>query len=473
MSGIPRGWKTVKIDDVCSYISRGKSPKYVEKSDLPVINQRCIRWDCIQEEHLKFVDPSTWNQWDQARFVQPRDILWNSTGTGTIGRATYFKGLNSWSRAVVDSHVTILRPNIRIEGSYLFSFIRSPAVQDKIEEMQTGSTNQVELNRGEILATPVPLPPLPEQRRIVAKLESFTGRTARAREQLGRIPSLIQKYREAILGAAFRGELTREWRNNHPGFRVGKLSSNSIIDPRTPDLGQLPATWAWTALGNAASVGGGLTKNPKRDALHLKVHYLRVANVYANELRLDEIAQIGCTLNELSKTRLEAGDLLIVEGNGSIDQIGRVAMWSSEIENCSHQNHIIRARMKVGFEPKYALYWLISPVGRTAIERVASSSAGLHTLSITKVSSLPFPICGRPEQQEIVRRIETAFAWLDRVAVEQRNASRLLPRLDQAILAKAFRGELVPQNPNDEPVEIHATAIHSPTRRERRKPASN
>ena len=263
MSGIPRGWKTVKIDDVCSYISRGKSPKYVEKSDLPVINQRCIRWDCIQEEHLKFVDPSTWNQWDQARFVQPRDILWNSTGTGTIGRATYFKGLNSWSRAVVDSHVTILRPNIRIEGSYLFSFIRSPAVQDKIEEMQTGSTNQVELNRGEILATPVPLPPLPEQRRIVAKLESFTGRTARAREQLGRIPSLIQKYREAILGAAFRGELTREWRNNHPGFRVGKLSSNSIIDPRTPDLGQLPATWAWTALGNAASVGGGTHKESK------------------------------------------------------------------------------------------------------------------------------------------------------------------------------------------------------------------
>jgi type I restriction enzyme, S subunit len=210
---------------------------------------------------------------------------------------------------------------------------------------------------------------------------------------------------------------------------AGNLASNSIIDPRTPEPRQLPGTWAWTALGNAASVGGGLTKNPKRDALQQKVHYLRVANVYANELRLDEVAQIGCTHIEISKTRLEAGDLLIVEGNGSIDQIGRVAMWSSEIEDCSHQNHIIRARMNVGFEPKYALYWLISPEGRTAIERVASSSAGLHTLSITKVSSLPFPICGRPEQQEIVRNSTQPLPGspsAPREAVELRDDATLL-----------------------------------------------
>jgi len=288
----------------------------------------------------------------------------------------------------------------------------------------------------------VPIPSLPEQRRIVAKLDNLTGSTARTREQLGRIPKLIQKYREAILAAAFTGELTREWRHIYPSSPIVRVTSKAPIDGRAADLETLPDTWAWTAFGNTSLVSGGLTKNSKREALPFKVPYLRVANVYANELRLDEISEIGCTPAELSKTRLQSGDLLIVEGNGSIDQIGRVAIWASEIEGCSHQNHIIRARMSAGFDPKYALFWLISPAGRHAIERVASSSSGLHTLSISKVSSLPFPICGMLEQQEIVRRIETAFAWLDRVAVEHANASRLLPRLDQAILAKAFRGEL-------------------------------
>jgi type I restriction enzyme S subunit len=367
----------------------------------------------------------------------------------------------------VNNHAHILKPRGEMAPRFLRCWLNA------IDWMPyVGGTTRAKLTQAGMAQVSIPIPPPSEQRRIVEKIDALTGRTTRARHELERIPILIQKYREAILGAAFSGELTREWRNNHPRFRVGKLTSNSVIDARTPYLEQLPETWAWTALGNAASVGGGLTKNPKRDALHLKVHYLRVANVYANELRLDEIAQIGCTPTELSKTRLEAGDLLIVEGNGSIDQIGRVAMWSSEIENCSHQNHIIRARMNVGFEPKYALYWLISPEGRTAIERVASSSAGLHTLSITKVSSLPFPVCGITEQQEIVRRIETAFIWLDRVAAEHANASRLLPRLDQAILAKAFRGELVPQDPNDKPFEISADA-NAPSRRGRMKQASN
>jgi type I restriction enzyme S subunit len=163
---------------------------------------------------------------------------------------------------------------------------------------------------------------------------------------------------------------------------------------------------------------------------------------------------IGCTVAELSKTRLVAGDLLIVEGNGSLDQIGRVAMWNDEIQGCSHQNHLIRARFGDVVTPRYALYWLLSPEGRAAIETVASSSSGLHTLSISKVEGLPIPVCGMAEQHEIVRRIETAFAWIDRLAAEAASARALIDRLDAAVLAKAFRGELVPQDPADEPASV-------------------
>ncbi|UPT87274.1 hypothetical protein HAP41_0000045315 [Bradyrhizobium barranii subsp. apii] len=185
-----------------------------------------------------------------------------------------------------------------------------------------------------------------------------------------------------------------------------------------------------------------------------QVPYLRVANVYANALRLDDIAQIGCSDQELKKTLLQQGDLLIVEGNGSLDQIGRVALWNDEIKGCSHQNHIIRGRPGSDLLPSYGLFWLLSPEGRRAIEAVASSSSGLHTLSISKVGGLPIPICNLAEQREIIRRIEAALLWINRVASEGNSARRLIDRLNQAILAKAFRGELLPHNANEDAVDV-------------------
>jgi type I restriction enzyme, S subunit len=182
--------------------------------------------------------------------------------------------------------------------------------------------------------------------------------------------------------------------------------------------------------------------------------YLRVANVYANELRVAEISETGCTEQEFEKTKLVPGDLLIVEGNGSLEQIGRVAIWNDEVRDCSHQNHIIRARPSEMVEPRYALFWLLSPAGREAIEAVASSSSGLHTLSITKVGALPIPLCAKPEQIAIVRLVENAFVWIDRLASEPTRARKLIDHLDQAILSKAFRGELVHQDPNDEPASV-------------------
>jgi type I restriction enzyme, S subunit len=219
-----------------------------------------------------------------------------------------------------------------------------------------------------------------------------------------------------------------------------------------------------------ADVTGGLTKNRSRDILVDRVPYLRVANVYANELRLDDLAEIGCSPAEFDKTRLMNGDLLIVEGNGSIEQIRRVAVWRGEVEGCSHQNHIIRARPHDDLVSSYGLFWLLSPGGRKAVEGVASSSSGLHTLSISKVNGLPIPYCEPEEQAEIVRRIEAAFTWVDQVGADQARTSQLLPKLDAAILGKAFRGELVPQDPNDEPAEILLGRIREARPAESKKP---
>ena len=205
-------------------------------------------------------------------------------------------------------------------------------------------------------------------------------------------------------------------------------------------------------MDDIGKVTGGLTKNAKRAELPLRKAYLRVANVYSNEVRLEEVLEIGLTESEYEKTKLTYGDLLIVEGNGSIDQIGRVAMWKDEIPECTHQNHLIRwRRSNQSVVSEFILAYLLSPAGRTQITSAASSTSGLHTLSVSKISALELNVPPAEEQSEIVRRVEKLFAFADRLEERLSQAQAAVQKLTPALLAKAFRGELVPQDPNDEP----------------------
>jgi len=197
----------------------------------------------------------------------------------------------------------------------------------------------------------------------VAKIEELFSELDAGEESLRRARRQLGVYRQSLLNQAFEGKLTAPWRAQHP---------------------DLLEEWSWLTLQDVAEVTGGLTKNSKRDALPKRIPYLRVANVYANELRLDEIKDIGVTPQEASKVSLIKGDLLIVEGNGSLDQIGRVALWNGSIPECGHQNHLIRARCRPMAYPGFILMFLLSPEGRSLIEKQAASTSGLHTLSLKR-----------------------------------------------------------------------------------------
>jgi len=355
------------------------------------------------------------------------------------------------------SSVALLKPDRDVlDENFLCRWLNSPeAVASMTGQMGGSAIRRLTLKK--IGASSMPIAPLSEQRRIVAKLDRLSARSAAARDHLARTAKLAARAKQAILASAFCGDLSLDWRTSGT---IGAVATDRTgIDGRVPDLGDIPKIWAWRAIGSVAEVSGGLTKNRKRMEMELKAPYLRVANVYANELRLDDVAEIGCSYAEFRRSALAAGDLLVVEGNGSKDQIGRVAMWSGEVEGCLHQNHLIRVRSGSTVSSRYLLYWMLSPNGRIAIETVASSSSGLHTLSLSKVKGMPVPLCSHDEQDEIVRRIEAAFARIDRLTEEATRAAHLLDRLDERLLAKAFRGELVPQNPEDEPAEILLSRI--------------
>ena len=447
MSELPKGWVEATIGTLADYVSRGRSPKYIDQSELPVINQRCVRWNGVDENFVKFVDPATWHQWDDDRFLRHDDILWNSTGTGTIGRAALFATLHSYDRAVVDSHVTIVRSGPCVLPTYLFGYIRSPAVQDKIEDMQSGSTNQVELNRSEILSTTVPLAPLAEQQRIVAKVDGLTARTARAHKELDRIPTLIARYKQRLLALAFSGELTASWRLE----RRLRSAVPTSLDDLTDGLRYGTAQKCYS--------------EPKGVAV------LRIPNVSSGLISLDDLKYAELDSKEFAKLELLDGDILVVRSNGSADLVGRPALVSGAAIGLAFAGYLIRIRPRADLvSPRFLAFMLESPETRRVIEHGARSTSGVHNVNAKELGALQIPLFDLHEQVQIVRRIESAFAWLDRLAADQTAASRLISKLDAAILSKAFCGELVSQDPTDEPADALLRRVSESAQKSSRPP---
>ena len=174
---IPETWTWVRLNDICEYIQRGKSPKYSEVKKYPVVAQKCNQWSGFSLEKALFIDPNTLPSYGQERFMQHGDLLWNSTGLGTLGRmAIYNESVNPYGVAVADSHVTVIRPiKSFINFEYLYLYFSSNEVQSVIEDKADGSTKQKELATKTIKSYLVPLPPLSEQYRIVAKYHSVAS----------------------------------------------------------------------------------------------------------------------------------------------------------------------------------------------------------------------------------------------------------------------------------------------------------
>ena len=147
------------------------------------------------------------------------------------------------------------------------------------------------------------------------------------------------------------------------------------------------------------------------------------------------------------------GDLLVVEGNGSQDQIGRVAVWDGSVDPCLHQNHIIRVRFRASAISRYVLIWLLSRPGREAIVRVASSTSGLYTLSLSKVVNLPVCLPPVDEQAAIVQEVGARVSLAERLDESVLSELGRAARLRQSVLRAAFAGRLVAQDPADEPAD--------------------
>lgn len=416
MSELPSTWTRAPIGDLCELLNgRAFKPTDWSPNGLPI----------VRIQNLNNPDAAL-NHYDgevRDRFlIDNGELLFAWSGTpGTSFGAHIWNG----GRAILNQHIF----KIEFSEDYLDKRYFRYAIDQKLQELidkAHGGVGLRHVTKGKFEETEIELPPHAEQERIVAKLDSLLGKSSRARHELDLIPNLIERYKQAILAKAYSGELTRDWR------KAKKL--------------RLAATVSLESVAEDFSYGSSAKSSAQG-----RVPVLRMGNIQDGRLDWTDLV-FTSDESEIKKYQLQSGDVLFNRTN-SPALVGKTALYRGERE-AIYAGYLIRIRCAARLLPDYLTYCLNSPEGRDYCWQVKTDGVSQSNINAKKLAAFELLLPTIEEQVEIVRRIDHAFTWLDKIVSEHTRADHLLPKLDQAILAKAFRGELVPQDPNDEPASV-------------------
>ena len=308
-----------------------------------------------------------------------------------------------------------------------------------------------------LLKCELPLPPLNEQKRIVAKIEELFSKLDAGVESLKKAEAQLRRYRQSVLKAAFEGKLTEKWREKHKeressirkqmNFSKKEKVSNQEYAPSR--LKKIPISWTWATIGDIKeSMKNGIYK-PKKFYSDDGIPCLRMYNIEDGKIVWKNIKRMVLSEQELKDYGLLAGDILINRVN-SRELVGKSAVIPDGLGHCVYESKNIRLRVKKKVSlSKYVNYWLLLEA-RNFFNRNAQQTVGMASINQEQISLMPIPLTSLKEQQKIIEEIERRFSIIDSLE-KTINSLKEAERLRQAILKKAFEGRLVPQDPNDEP----------------------
>lgn len=356
----------------------------------------------------------------------------------------------------------------------------------EIRALASGTT-YLEVSKSALREFAVPVAPLPEQRRIVTKIEGLLEESRTAGEALDRVPSLLKKFRQSVLAAAFRGDLTRAWREQNPGVEHAFVVLERIRaerrrsweedlrtkgkDPKkakyegpepvdTSDLPELPGGWLWTNVDSLISDARYGTSQ-KCSATPNGVAVLRIPNVVRGLIDLRDLKFAEMNPSELDRLLVRPGDLLVVRTNGSLDLVGKAALVAELPQQCAFASYLIRLRPVSGSTlARYINLVFASKLAREPVEAKARSTAGQFNVNLETLRSICLPL---PSAAEMEVLVDSAASLLGQANLIERPilaARQRADRIDQSVLARAFRGELVPQDPDDEPASTRLNHTH-------------
>lgn len=424
MTGLPTDWATITVGEASGVGGLSADGDWIESKDQdPTGSVRLIQLQDIGDG--MFVNKSSrFLTEDKAKelnctFLSPGDVL-IARMPDPLGRACRFPDIGQKSVTAVDVHVW-RKGEHGVDPDFLVYCVNSPEIRQSLQAQASGTTRQ-RVSGGRLKAQEIPLPPLPEQRRIVRKLDTLSARSSTARTHLAAIEKLVERYKSGVLGLEISG------------VPLGNEIDQQNTQPITNDnergawtFDALPTHWVWTGFKTfLENQTDSYRKLPQKDYQSEGIYPV-----------IDQGADLIGGYSNDANLLLPAEPPYIIFG----DHTRCVKFFEAPFIQGADGVKVFHAGKDVDI--RFA-YWALKSL------QLPDKGYSRHA-KFLKESFFPRPPL--EEQREIVRRIETAFAKIDRLAAEAAKALKLLGHLDQRILAKAFAGDLVPQDPTDEPAE--------------------
>ncbi len=486
---LPTGWSRARLEDIVEVLDSRRKPVNAKERSLrpgsyPYYGANCQAGTI---DDFIFEGPHTLLAEDGGNFDEPsKGVAYNVDG-------------KFW----VNNHAHVLQSRECLDQRLLVHLLNATNWMPHV-----GGSTRLKLNQGKMRIVELPIPPLNEQRRIVAKIEALQARSKKAREALEAIPPLLEKFRQSVLASAFRGDLTADWRAKNPDVEPAtKLLERIRIERRrhweeselakmkakgktpkndkwkekykepapvdTTDLPELPEGWCWAALEEFCDKITDGTHQPPPFA-DSGVPFLVIKNIVGGEIKWDTVAKWVSEDTHSSFTKRstpEKGDILYT----AVGSYG-IAVEVKVDHRFMFQRHIAHLKpVRKYSNPAFIALTMNSPNVLAQAHSVARGVAQKTvTLGLLRRFVLPLPPVA--EQASIVKTVKDMLNTRDAVAHPLSEAIEKVRSLDQSILAKAFRGELVPQDPNDEPASVllerikaEQANIEKPKRKTRKK----
>ncbi|MEI7989357.1 MAG: restriction endonuclease subunit S [Chloroflexota bacterium] len=424
-------WEETPLNDLLLCLETGARPKggvdrY--KTGLPSLGGEHLTADGkFNLKNLKFI-PEYFAEKLLRGKISQGDVLIVKDGA-TTGKCVLVQNNFQFDRAYVNEHVFLCRFLSILDSRFFAYYLRSDKGQKRILNNFRGAA-QGGIPQSFADNTLIPVAPVNEQKRIADKLDTLLAKVDACREHLERVPQILKRFRQAVLAAATSGRLTEEWREEHNKWETCTLGS-VITDIRY-----------------------GTSKKSFYD-LNNGTPVLRIPNIGDRKIDPTDLKFTQFDDKEIKNLSLKSGDLLLIRSNGSVELVGKVAVVSPEFEGYMYAGYLIRLRFDITkINPYYINLYLISPAIRKHIEFTTRSTSGVNNINSEEVKAIPLNLPSLAEQHEIVRRVELLFAYADKLETRYQAARSRVDSLTPSLLAKAFRGELVPQDANDEAAAV-------------------
>ena len=419
---IPDSWEWVRLGDTANYIQRGRSPKYDKENKIyPIISQKCVQWNSISLKDAKFVTKEFLNKLESYRFVKRNDILWNSTGTGTVGRLNIVS--DDFNKVPVDSHVTLIRTNSNINSKFIYYYLMSPIIQNNLNDYLTGTTKQKELGLSSILKVNIPLPPLSEQSRIAAKIAQLFALLRKVESSTQQYAKLQTLLKSKVLDLAMRGKLVKQDPHDEPAsvllekikaekeqlVKEGKIKKSKSLPPITDDEKpfDIPDSWEWVRLGDVYHFVDYRGKTPHKISSGIRL--ITAKNVRNGYIKLEPEEFISLEEHKERSTRglINKGDIFIT----TEAPMGLVALNNFDEPIATAQRLITLQKVSKYQDSSFAAFQMQSSFFQKELQQKATGSTvkGIKASNLKQVLILIPPLA---EQRRTVKKISQVLKLL-------------------------------------------------------------